>query len=313
MPYFSIIIPLYNKENFIQKALQSILAQTFQDFEIVIIDDCSTDNSVQKAKEIQSDKIRYISHERNKGLSAGRNTGIRHANAEYVTFLDADDVWRPHFLEKIKELIDTYPEASLFATAYEEIYPDDLVLKPSVNKTGIQPDEMLLITDFFVKNMQQPIYNHSSLCIRKAFFDTIGYYDETINFSEDVDFGIRANYHSPLAYYNRAESCYTVYSENQITNSGIQNKTIPKLEDYLAWEKEDADLKRYIDFERYVLAIHCKLADRNADFEKFKGAIDLKNLTLTQRILLQLPKTLLFAVKKIKVYFLLKGYRMTSF
>ena len=313
MSYFSIIIPLYNKENYIQSALRSILEQTFQDFEIVIVDDCSTDKSVQKAKEIQSEKIRYISHEHNKGLSASRNTGIRNAKADFTVFLDADDVWRPQFLEKIKELIARFPQSSLFATAYEEIYPDNLVLKPSVNKADLRPEATLLITDFFVKNMQQPIYNHSSLCIRKSFFEIIGNYDEAINFSEDVDFNIRANRRSPLAFYNQSQSCYTVYSENQITTSGIQNRTIPTLDTYTDWEKEDENLKKYIDFERYVLATHCKLADRKADFEKFKSAIDLNNLTTMQRILLHLPKGILIAVKRVKVYFLLKGFRMTSF
>ncbi|RZJ98720.1 MAG: glycosyltransferase family 2 protein, partial [Flavobacterium sp.] len=75
MPFFSVIIPLYNKENYIQEALKSILYQDFQDFEIIIVNDCSTDKSVGKAHEIVSDKIRFINHEKNKGLSASRNTG----------------------------------------------------------------------------------------------------------------------------------------------------------------------------------------------------------------------------------------------
>jgi glycosyltransferase involved in cell wall biosynthesis len=313
MPFFSIIIPLYNKENYIQKTLNSILAQTFQDFEVIIVDDCSTDESVKKAKEIQSDKIRFVSHEQNKGLSASRNTGIRNAKAQFITFLDADDFWKSHFLEKIKELIETFPEAGLFATAYSEIYPGNLVIQPSVNKNDISEGSMLLIENFFERNLQQPIYNHSSVCLRKSVFDIVGFYNEKINFSEDVDFNIRANYYFRLAFCNDNEAGYNVYSENQITNSGISNKTIPDLDKYVSFEKDNPELKKYIDFERYVLALHCRLADRKKDFKKFLAGIDPKNLTLKQRILLRLPKSALRLIRKIKVYFLLKGYRLTTF
>lgn len=313
MAYFTIIIPLYNKENYIGKAIGSILAQTFQDFEIVVVDDCSTDGSVSKAREISSDKIRFIRHDKNKGLSASRNTGIRHATSDYVAFLDADDFWKPTFLEKIKALIDRFPEASLFATSYIEVFPGDKLVLPSVNKSDLDASEMILIHDFFVKNNRQPVYNHSSLCVKTTFFDTVGFYDETINFSEDVDFNIRANYGSPLAYYNGIESFYLIFSENQITNSGVEGKTIPDLTKYKEWEEQNPDLKKYVDFERYVLAKHCRIAGRTAEYESFVNDIDFKNLTFTQRILVRLPKGTLLLIRKLKVFFLLKGWRITSY
>ena len=101
MSFFTVIIPLYNKENFIQKTIESVLNQSFDDFEILIIEDCSTDNSKKKVLEIQSDKVKLIQHLQNKGLSASRNTGIQNANSNYVAFLDADDYWQPNFLEEM--------------------------------------------------------------------------------------------------------------------------------------------------------------------------------------------------------------------
>lgn len=313
MPFFSIIIPLYNKENYIQEALKSILNQRFQDFEIIIVNDCSTDKSLEKVKEINSEKIRFINHEKNKGLSATRNTGIRNAKAQFVVFLDADDSWKPQFLEKIKILVDTFPEVSLFATSYVEIFPGNLEVHPSVNKSDLKKDEMYLITDFFARNNQQPLYNHSSLCLNKNIFDVIGYYDENINFSEDVDFNIRANGFSHLAFYNSDEVGYTIFSENQITTSSIKGKKIPDLNKYLDLEKENPVLKKYIDFERYVLAKHCKLADNKTEFRRLVQSIDFKNLTFSQRILIRMPKTILLCIKKVKVFLLLKGWRVTSY
>lgn len=313
MPFFSIIIPLYNKENYIQEALKSILKQRFQDFEIIIVNDCSTDKSLEKAEEINSEKIRFIHHEKNKGLSASRNTGIRNAKAQFVVFLDADDSWQPQFLEKIKILVETFPEVSLFATSYVEIFPGNLEVHPSVNKSDLKKNEMYLITDFFARNNQQPLYNHSSLCLNKNIFDVIGYYDENINFSEDVDFNIRANSFSHLAFYNSDEVGYTIFSENQITTSNIKGKKIPDLNKYLDLEKENPVLKKYIDFERYVLAKHCKLADNTTEFRRLVQSIDFKNLTFSQRILIQMPKTILLCIKKVKVFLLLKGWRITSY
>lgn len=313
MPFFSVIIPLYNKENYIQEALKSILNQDFQDFEIIIVNDCSTDKSVEKAEEINSEKIRFIHHEQNKGLSASRNTGIRNAKSQYVVFLDADDIWKPQFLQKIKILVDTFPEVSLFATSYFEIYPDNLVLKPSVKLSDLKKDQPLLITDFFARNNGQGMYIHSSLCLDKDIYEKIGYYDENIDFSEDIDFNIRANNYSPLAFYNSAEAGYTIFSENQITNSGIKGKKIPDLNKYVSLEKGNPILKKYIDFERYVLAKHCKLAANKNEFKNLVNAIDLKNLTFSQKILLKMPKSILLMIKKVKIFFLLKGWRITSY
>ncbi|MDR6967674.1 glycosyltransferase involved in cell wall biosynthesis [Flavobacterium arsenatis] len=312
MPFFSVIIPLYNKENYIQEALKSVLIQDFQDFEIVIVNDCSTDNSLEKANEIISEKIRYVNHEQNKGLSASRNTGIRNAKAQYVAFLDADDIWKPQFLQKIKALIDAFPEESLFATTYFEIYPDNLVLPPSVKSDDLKKEEMYLITDYFARSNSQPLYIPSSLCANKNIFENVGFYDEEITFSEDVDFNIRANSYSNLAFYNASEVGYTIFSENQITTSGIKGKKIPDLK-YTTLEKENPALKKYIDFERYVLAKQCKLADRKVEFKSFVNSIDYKNLTFFQRILLKMPKSILLMIKKTKIFLLLKGWKITSY
>ena len=100
MPRFSVVIPLYNKENFIEKTMHSLLNQTYLDFEILVVNDCSTDASAAIVKRFDDRRIQIIQHPINKGLSASRNTGIRSAKASYVAFLDADDLWKPLKLEK---------------------------------------------------------------------------------------------------------------------------------------------------------------------------------------------------------------------
>ena len=168
MAYFTVIIPLYNKENHIEETLKSVLNQTFQDFEVIIVEDCSTDNSKQKAEAIISEKIRIIQHEANKGLSASRNTGIHNADSDFLAFLDADDIWHEEFLEKIHQLTQEFPNAHLFGTNYTEVYPKKVTVVPSSNLKNFIKDG--IVPDFFESNLHQNIYCHCSLCVKKEVF-----------------------------------------------------------------------------------------------------------------------------------------------
>lgn len=114
---YSVVIPLYNKARYIEKTLHSVLQQTYQDFEIIVVDDGSADNSLEAARSVQSDKIRIIEQE-NQGVSVARNTGIQNASGEYIAFLDADDTWYDNYLETIDNLTLLYPESDFYVTAY---------------------------------------------------------------------------------------------------------------------------------------------------------------------------------------------------
>lgn len=305
---FSIVIPLYNKQRYIRQAIESVLAQTFQDFELLVVNDASTDGSRELAQSFG--RIKLIDHSRNKGLSASRNTGIQNAQAPFVVFLDADDYWEPGFLEEISKLTEAFPQASLFATAYDEVYPS-LVLKPRTLLGDVPDKARLLITDYFARNLGQPLYNHSSLCVRKSLFEQIGGYHENLTFSEDVEFGIRANLASPLAYSNRVLSHYRAWAENQITNNGIKDKKIPEL-GFLELEKDRKDLKKYLDFERYVMAMHCKLSSRT-EFKKLVLLIDPKNLNFKQRLLLASPVFVVRLIRTFKRTLLRLGWRWSTY
>ena len=89
---YSVVIPMYNKAEYIRYTLKSVLAQSFHDFEVIVVDDGSTDNSLKIARQTDSDKIRIIAQE-NQGTAVARNTGIEHASGEYIAFLDVDDEW----------------------------------------------------------------------------------------------------------------------------------------------------------------------------------------------------------------------------
>ena len=114
---FSVVIPLYNKAHYIESTIRSVLRQTCQDFELIVVDDGSADNSLELARKYESDRVRVIAQE-NRGVSVARNTGIENARGKFIAFLDADDEWQENYLATIHGLTDQYPESDIFVTAY---------------------------------------------------------------------------------------------------------------------------------------------------------------------------------------------------
>jgi len=114
---FSIVIPLYNKTHTIRKTLESVFLQTFQEFEVIIVDDGSTDDGVSVINEFITDPRIKIFQQENQGVSVARNNGVAQAKYEHIAFLDGDDEWLPQYLEKMKECIGLYPDAGMFCCA----------------------------------------------------------------------------------------------------------------------------------------------------------------------------------------------------
>ena len=310
MPFFTVIIPLYNKEKYIKNAIKSVLNQTFTDFNLLIINDFSTDKSVEIASKYISDTVEIIHHKKNAGLAAARNSGIKNSNSNYITYLDADDLWKPTFLESIFQLIQNFPEARIFGTNYEEIWDD--VIKNPHNGSKILPIDFTGYINFFKINLKQGIYTHGSVCFHKEVFEKIGYYNEDIGFSEDLDFNIRANYNFKLAYDNSIQMSYFMQTENQLTQSSLLNKTIPDFDSYENWATNNSDLKKYLDFERYVLGKRLK-KNNDLRWKKMIATIDSRNLNWKQNVLLKMPRFGLNLLEKLKLFLLKLGIKTSTY
>lgn len=184
---------------------------------------------------------------------------------------------------------------------------------PQNNTTDLKEGAIYLIKDFFKRNKQQGFFIHSGICFDKKVYDTVGFYDETIAFAEDLDFNIRAFSRYHLVYLNSRLVNYTMYAENQLTSSSILGKKLPNYDSYEALTKDNLDLKAYLDFERYVIAKHLKTDGDTTKYKEIVRKIDPKNLNFKQLLLLKLPVFVLHFIQKVKSYLLKKGIRISSY
>ena len=312
-PFFSIIIPLYNKASYIGPTLNSIFKQTFKSYEIVIINDGSTDGSLEKAKHILKKHTNHLIHsQENKGLSASRNIGASLSKGKVIALLDADDIWHENFLESIYNLYTTFPEASVYGTDYLEKYSDSNIIETKKNIDPKLKNKALLIEDFFIANKCQSIVCQSSIAFRKKVLSEIAF-DESIDYAEDVDFYLKCFTNHNLAYDYTPLTTILSNIPNQITRQGIKNKTIPNLNFYEKNNPQNNSLKQFLDSKRYAYAIEYKLAKDASNFNHLIKSLDFGNLNLKQKVLLKSPLFFLKFLKSIKKLLLKYNIRITSF
>ncbi len=309
MPKFSVVISVFNKEKYITATLQSVLGQTFQDFEIVILNDGSTDNSEAEILKFTDSRISYFSEE-NKGAAAGRNYVIEKAKGEFVALLDADDLWDVDYLARQSELINLYPEESIFATALK-VYENDSYRSRdytiSLNKGEIK------VFNYFRASMLESILHSSSTVIRKNSFDVIGYYNPSIKSGQDTDLYVRVGLNYPIVFLNEELVTYNNMAIESLFKTSKSVRDKPSFEGYVDEEKENLELKRFLDLNRFSLCMLAKIEGDKISFKRFYNAIDLKNLNRKQRFLLQQNKGTLQLLLKTKQSLKQLGLRLSVF
>lgn len=199
MPKVSVVITAYNSMIYLPETLESVLRQTFTDFEVLIINDGSSDHIVQWASELVEPRVRLISQE-NQGVGVARSTGIANAQGEYVAFLDGDDLWEPTKLEKQLRCFEENPQLGLVHTWLAGI---DQNSKPTGRVMGSHIEG-----EVWQQIIERNMVACSSAMVRRCCFETVGVFDKNLRFAEDWDMWIRlaARYHfavlkEPLVSY----------------------------------------------------------------------------------------------------------------
>jgi glycosyltransferase involved in cell wall biosynthesis len=283
MAFFTVIIPLYNKENFIENTLKSVLNQSFEDFEVLIINDGSTDKSEEKVLEFKDTRIHYF-YQENGGVSAARNFGIAKAQSDYITFIDADDYWYPNFLQEMFENIGRFPLLKVFSAAIEietskKVFPSSY----SIVKTAD-----CQIVNYFEASQKETVICTSCAVFHKSVFEKTGNFDIQLKSGEDTDLWIRIGLIYPVLFSWKILARY-IYDAQSLTKNHKTTINSLNFSKYSLLESTNPSLKKFLDLNRFSLSIKSKIVGEKKHFLLFYKAIDLENLSLKKRILLNLP------------------------
>lgn len=243
MPKVSLVIPTFNCEQYLSEAIESVLNQTYCDFEILVVDDGSTDNTRAKIERYKS-MIRYIP-QNNQGPSAARNLGIRHSNGKYIGFLDADDLWFPEKLKLQVDYLEQVHDVGL-VTCDALSFKDNTILVPSM------AEERKLHSGWVLKYLlRENFLNTNNVLIKRDVFEKVGFFDEHRKFSEDYDLWLRIAKYYKIGYVDQVLTKYRIHNKNR---SLISREAVEKahLELVLKYLKDG----RFSFFQRRAILAH---------------------------------------------------------
>ncbi len=276
--HFSIIIPLYNKAPYVAKAINSVLAQAFTDYELIVMDDGSKDDSFEIAKRaIENHGNCHLYRQKNAGVSVARNNGVALSQGRYLCFLDADDWWEPNFLEEMSKLVKEFPEAGIYGSNY-------IIVNESKRKTRVSPIGVesgfekgyINYCQVYAKTLAMPLWT-GAVCIPRPVFDEMKGFPKGIKLGEDFLLWIRialkykvAFLNKPLAYYNQ---------DVEVANKGVYSKGYDPdsfmtfhFGQFAEEEKRNADLKLLLDRIRVYTLL--RFVDRKDFRNMVKTEID---------------------------------------
>lgn len=244
---FSVIIPLFNKAPYVNKALDSIISQSFQDFELIVVDDGSTDDSLAVAQSIvEGCGVKYrLIHQDNAGVSSARNNGVMVSHGDYLCFLDADDWWAPTFLERMDDLIRTCPGAGIYGMNYYYVKNG----RESISVKGVETG-YINYCKVYSEGLSMPLWT-GAVSLPRRVFDEMGGFRPRLKLGEDFDLWIKIVLKYRVAFLNEAHSYY-------FQDSDPAWRLIGKLHDpetHMLWnldylsdsEKSNPELKQLLD------------------------------------------------------------------
>ena len=292
---FSVIIPLYNKAPYVYKAIRSVLSQTSTDYELVIMDDGSKDDSYDVALTAIEGKANCrLYRQQNAGVSMARNKAVALSKGDYLCFLDADDWWAPTFLEEMSKLIDDFPEAGIYGTGY--IIVNETKKKTREAPIGVEKGferGYINYCQVYSNGMYMPLWT-GAVCIPRLIFEEMNGFKVGLKLGEDFDLWIRVALKYKVAFLNRALSNY-----NQ--DSAPEWRAVGRLQEprnHMLWnlgyleeeERVNADFKQLIDNLRTAALLPYYLSKRyREDARRELNKVDWGKQPERTRALYRLP------------------------
>lgn len=313
-PSVSVVIPLYNKCSHIGRALKSILNQTFQDFEVIVVDDGSTDEGAAVVKLSADQRIKLIQQE-NRGVSSARNRGVNEASAELIAFLDADDEWMPEHLNTLLRLRKNYPDAGAYGTACLIINEGSSARIGSYSADiPKEPWEGLLPSYFRAAAFGFPPITASTVAIPKEVFGEMGGFSTAVWIGEDTDLWGRIALKYPIAFSWRGMGMYHTEASNRACNRGEsikENIFIHTARD--AIEAGEVSPSVQVDLLEYIAKKQIETAFYNINLGNPKFAREnLKNCS-TRKLFIKKYLAFFLAYTPCSIYYIIRRLRNILF
>lgn len=306
---FSVIMPLYNKASYVAKSIGSVLSQTFTDYELVIMDDGSKDDSYETAlRAIKGQERCHIHRQENAGVSVARNNAVALSQGDYLCFLDADDWWAPSFLEEMDGFINRYPGAGIFGTNYT-------IVNESRNKTRVAPvgieqgfkEGMINYCQVYSKTLTMPLWT-GAVCIPRPVFDEMQGFPKGIKLGEDFLLWIKIALKYDVAFLNKPLAFYN--QDVEVANRGvISSGYVPdsfmtfRLEQFEEYERSNHDLKVLFDRLRVYTLLRFRLVNTYRDEVKKEIAkVDFSNVKRKYWFDYHLPFPLIWGYYKVRLF-----------
>ena len=248
---FAAVIPLYNKPLSIQRAIESVLMQTTAVSEIVVVNDGSTDESAMRVAEMNCERVTLI-HQPNGGEARARNTGIVNSTADVVLFLDADDEWKPWFVERIAALFRDFPECEVAATGYSFVFTGAPAEYPAKLSAAITRQGRGVVQRYFQAAAGKPVLTCSSTGIRRSAFSKAGEWPQTDRRGMDLAMFTKLGRHCAIAFDPLPSAIYHIDGENRMSKRNViktDHQATRYINDFLATRVLDPELQE--DLRRY--------------------------------------------------------------
>lgn len=300
-PFLSVIIPLYNKEKDIVNTLKSLLKQTFTNFEVIVVNDGSTDKSAYLVEQFKDARIKLYSKQ-NEGVALTRNFGVSKANTDFVCFLDADDYWYANHLQQMVALINTFSAHQWFATAYEKQHRKNFITPMQTHLLKDNNSPFVSVENYFKYSLNDALAWTSAVCFKKSFFETLNGFDASITMGagEDTDLWLRAALQQPLAFSKNISARHILNSSNRISHTHTLKRTFMDFDKYEHTNEFQPYLKRYLDINRFSVGLQYKLAGEKNKAIGYFNKIDANNLNNKQKVLVKLPFRILKLLYNLK-------------
>ena len=307
---FSVIIPLYNKAPYIEKALRSVMDQSFTDYEVVVVDDGSQDESASIAKAVLA--CFPVKHQlilqKNAGVSMARNNGVACSQGDYLCFLDADDWWAPTFLEEMSKLIVEYPEAGIYGTGYT-------IVNETRNRTRKAPVGVdqgfekgyINYCQVYAKTLAMPLTSISVAVPKSVFIEMRGF-PKGIKLGEDFLLWIKIALKYKVAFLNKPLAFYNQDVEE--VNRGVIRKGYDPdsfmtfhFDQFEDEEKKNLDLKVLLDRLRVYSLLRFRFANSHRDrVNQEIKKVDFSNVDRKYRYFYKLPFPIIAVYLKIRAF-----------